>query len=173
MIDTILKDLRRYSEINSFRSNLKTIIISFGFLAVVIFRIQSYFFKKGLILLSYLIHHVNCIVTGADILPGCTIGPGLRIDHPTGIVIGAGVKIGDNCTILQGVTLGVKNVNPVKNDHQYPEIGDDVVLGPKSSIFGGVKIGSGTFVGAHAVVIASAPEGSLLIGIPAKNLNSN
>ena len=39
---------------------------------------------------------------GAD----SAIGKGLKLPHPTSIVIGAGVKIGDNCVIYQNVTVG-------------------------------------------------------------------
>jgi len=37
------------------------------------------------------------------------IGIGLTMGHPNGIIIGDGVKIGENCTIYQQVTFGVKN----------------------------------------------------------------
>ena len=45
--------------------------------------------------------------TGIEIHPGATIGKGLFIDHGTGVIIGETTIIGDNCTMYQGVTLGV------------------------------------------------------------------
>ena len=41
-----------------------------------------------------------------DIHPAANIGSGLVIDHAHSIVIGETAALGDNCTILHGVTLG-------------------------------------------------------------------
>ena len=45
-------------------------------------------------------------LTGCDIHPGATIGKRFFIDHATGVVIGETDIIGDNVSLLQGVTLG-------------------------------------------------------------------
>jgi len=172
MFNIVKKDLERYAEGQSRSVSIKMIFTSIGFTAVLFFRLQAFFYGKKMIILSYAVHHLNYFLTGVDILPGCVIGPGLRIDHPGGIVIGAGVRIGKNCTILQGVTLGVKNVNHQENNHLYPVLGDFVSLGAKSSVLGDVTIGSNTSVGAHALVLKSAPDYSTLVGIPAKILKA-
>ena len=41
-----------------------------------------------------------------DIHPAARIGRGIMLDHATGIVIGETAVIGDNCSLLHGVTLG-------------------------------------------------------------------
>jgi serine O-acetyltransferase len=171
MLTNLRKDLERYSDGHPQLISKKMMFTSIGFTSVLLFRIQAFFYSRNRVILSYLTHHLNYFITGVDILPGCIIGPGLRIDHPGGIVIGAGVRIGENCTILQGVTLGVKNVEWNQNNHLYPILGDFVTLGAKSSVLGGVTIGYKTSVGAHALVLTSAPEASVLVGIPAKNLS--
>ena len=66
------------------------------------------------------------------------IGNNISFPHPMGIVIGASVIIGDNCTIYQNVTLGRKNKDIVK----YPTIGNDVTIYANSTIIGDVKIGN-------------------------------
>ncbi len=48
--------------------------------------------------------------TGIDIHPGATIGPGLFIDHGTGVVIGETAVLGRWCKLYQGVTLGALSV---------------------------------------------------------------
>ncbi|WP_224746175.1 DapH/DapD/GlmU-related protein [Mucilaginibacter glaciei] len=47
-------------------------------------------------------------------------------------------------------------------------IGDNVWLGEKVSVLPGVTIGSGTIVGANAVVTKSLPANVIAVGIPAK-----
>ena len=49
-----------------------------------------------------------------------------------------------------------------------PIIEDNVYIGAKSTIIGGIKIGSGSKIGAGAVVIKDVPDGCTAIGVPAK-----
>ena len=46
------------------------------------------------------------ILTGVEIHPGAELGPGLFIDHATGVVIGETAEVGEDVTIFHGVTLG-------------------------------------------------------------------
>ncbi len=50
--------------------------------------------------------HLNRFLTGIEIHPGATIGPGFFIDHGMGVVIGETAEIGANVTLYHGVTLG-------------------------------------------------------------------
>ena len=43
-----------------------------------------------------------------DIHPAAKIGKGILLDHGTGVVIGETAVIGNNCSLLQNVTLGGK-----------------------------------------------------------------
>ena len=45
-------------------------------------------------------------LTGIEIHPAATIGPGLFIDHGMGVVIGETAEIGRDVTLYHGVTLG-------------------------------------------------------------------
>lgn len=93
--------------------------------------------------------------------PTAQIGKGLIIPHPNGIIIGAGVSIGDNCTIYQHVTLG-------QNRGKYPLIGNHVIVYAGAVICGGVHIGNNAIIGANAVVTKDVPENAIVGGIPAK-----
>lgn len=161
------RDFQSFLEGGNSKDILRILFFSNGFFSVVLYRMQDFFFRKKLIVLSYLVHRINLMITGADILPGAQIGSGLRIEHPVGIVVGAGAKIGLNVTILQGVTIGASNSKELKMSSAFPVIGDDVYIGANSSIIGGIEIGSGTHVGAHTLVIRSAEENSKLFGVPA------
>lgn len=97
------------------------------------------------------------------------IGPGFRLPHAVGIIIGDGVRIGSNVTVFQNVTLG--SGRSVSNT-SYPVLGDNVTVFAGAVIVGGVVLGNGVVVGANAVVINSFSDNSVLVGIPARQVRS-
>jgi serine O-acetyltransferase len=105
---------------------------------------------------------------GIDILPGAVIGDGLRIDHPVGIVIGAGAKIGRGCIVLQNVTIGTRYLDSTDYNNEFPVIGNNVTIGAGAVILGGVLIGDDCTVGANSVILADVPKGSTVIGVHKK-----
>jgi serine O-acetyltransferase len=111
--------------------------------------------------LAVVVKYVNNVVTGADIASEARIGPGLRLFHPAGVVIGPDVTLGARCVVMQGVTLG-------HGRGGSPVVGDGVFIGPGAKVFGGVELGDECLVGANAVVTESIPAGFLAFGIPAK-----
>ena len=50
-------------------------------------------------------------LTGVEIHPGATIGPGLFIDHGMGVVIGETAEVGADVTMYHGATLGGMSLN--------------------------------------------------------------
>jgi len=103
-------------------------------------------------------------LSGFEIYYSAEIGNGLRINHGIATVIGARVKVGDNCLIHQNITLGEKNDG-------RPTIGDNVIIYSGAKILGDIKIGNRSIIGANAVCLKNAPHDSVLIGIPSKNIN--
>lgn len=51
---------------------------------------------------------------------------------------------------------------------ETPVIGNNVYIGAKATIIGGIKIGDNAKIGAGAVVIKDVPEGCTAVGAPAK-----
>jgi serine O-acetyltransferase len=102
---------------------------------------------------------------GVDIHPAAEIGAGVFFDHATGLVIGETAKVGDNCTILHGVTLGGTGKNA---GDRHPKIGNDVLIGAGTSILGNIKIGNGAKIGAGSIVLNPIPNGATAVGTPAK-----
>lgn len=91
----------------------------------------------------------------------CIIGNHFRIDHPVGVVIGPGVKIGNYVKLYQNVTLGKKN-------GKFPAIGNNVVIYAGAVVIGDVTIGDNSIIGANAVVLKDVPCNSVAVGVPAK-----
>lgn len=149
---------------------LRALCLSPGLSAVLLFRLQDCLYKSKLLVPSYLVHRVNLNLHGIDILPGAVIGYGMRIDHPVGIVIGAGAKIGSGCTILQNTTIGTRYVNSSTYNNEFPVIGDNVTIGAGAVILGGVKLGDGCTIGANSVILADVPERSTVFGVHKREL---
>ena len=72
------------------------------------------------------------------------------LDHGTGIVIGETAAVGDNCSILQGVTLGGTGK---ETGDRHPKIGDNVLISVGAKVLGNIKVGDCSRVGAGSVVL--------------------
>lgn len=116
-----------------------------------------------------LLTYLNLVLFGLEVTPRCEIGPGIFFPHPVGTVIGA-CRIGNNVTILQGVTLGAKTMDLQFNSSLRPEIGNHVFIGAGAKILGGIHIGDRVTVGANAVVIDSVDADCTVVGIPARKV---
>jgi len=92
------------------------------------------------------------------------IGPGLFIAHGHGTSL-SGSKIGANCYVHQGVTIGWDY-----RSERTPIIGDNVFIGAGAVIVGAVTIGDGARIGANAVVLSDVPPGATAVGVPARVL---
>jgi serine O-acetyltransferase len=101
--------------------------------------------------------------TAVDIHPGATIGQGFFIDHALGVVIGETAVIGDDVTLYQGVTLGGTSLERGK---RHPTLGDRVTIGAGAKVLGPISVGSGSRVGANAVVVRDVPPDSVVVGVP-------
>jgi serine O-acetyltransferase len=102
-------------------------------------------------------------LTGIEIHPGATIGPGLFIDHGMGVVIGETAEIGADVTLYHGVTLGGTSLAKGK---RHPTLEDRVVVGAGAKILGAIVIGADSRIGANAVVVKSVPPNSVVVGVP-------
>ena len=101
--------------------------------------------------------------TSVDIHPAATIGPGLFIDHAIGVVIGETAVVGADVTIYQGVTLGGTSLEAGK---RHPTVENRVTIGAGAKILGPVTVGSGSRIGANAVVVRDVPPDSVVVGVP-------
>ncbi len=102
-------------------------------------------------------HRFWSAVSGADIPLTCSLGGGLLLTHPSGVVIHPNAKIGPNCLLLQQVTI----VDGVK-------VGGHVDISAGAKIVRNITIGDHAKIGANAVVLQDIPAGATAVGIPAK-----
>lgn len=115
--------------------------------------------------LGTLLKQLNHVFTGADMAWQAEVGPGLNLLHPTGVVVGKYVKIGKNCMIQDGVTLGGRGGT---NDG-HPTVQDNVQIGCGAKLLGPVVIGNYAKIGANAVVLNDVPDKATAVGIPARH----
>ena len=105
------------------------------------------------------------IVTGIRIPGECEIGRGLYIGHFGPTILNSQVRIGANCNLSQGVTIGVVQVGQNKGT---PKIGNRVYIGPNSIIIGNISIADDAVIGAGSIVTNDVPERAVVAGNPAK-----
>lgn len=104
---------------------------------------------------------------GIEIHPSAIIGERLLISHIGHVVIGKGVHIGANVTILHFCTLGVAGSG---DNRGYPVIGDNVYLGVGAVVIGTIRIGDDVTIGASSVVTKNIPDRAICAGNPARIL---
>ncbi len=111
---------------------------------------------------------------GAEIPVSVPIGPGFLLEHGgQGVVIHSKAKIGTNVRVYQGVTLGRADCYlPVEQSaFEGIEIGDDVILSPGCKALcktGVLSVGTGTVIGANAVLLGSTGKNEIWAGSPAR-----
>lgn len=104
-----------------------------------------------------LIHWFWSLCTQSEIHLNCEIGGGLRLPHPTGIIIHPASQIGVNCMIFHQVTLAGRVT-----------LGGHVDIGAGAKLIGPLHVGDHAVIGANAVVTSDVPAGATVAGIPAR-----
>lgn len=95
--------------------------------------------------------------------------PGLSIAHYGNIVVNKNCKIGKNCRIHEGVTIGATG-----GSIKAPKIGNNVFIGTGAKIIGDIELGNGIVIGAGSVVVSSFKENNITVaGVPAKKISNN
>lgn len=170
----IASDYRRYQATSRGKAHpLSIILLTQGFWAGCMYRFAHYVYKDiQLPVVSKLLRiGMMFVQKGIEILSGiclpaeCEIGAGLYIGHFGGIIINGNCKLGRNCNLSQGVTIGMMQSGPRQG---VPVIEDRVYIGPHAIIIGNIHIGNDAAIGAGSVVIHSVPERGVVAGNPAR-----
>ena len=158
------------------KSKLSIILTYPGVKAIFFHRIANFFCIAKFYLIARMISQFSRFLTGIEIHPKAKIGKNLFIDHGMGVVIGETSEIKDNVTIYHMVTLGgiapSINSNDQRNVKRHPTLEDNVVVGSGAQVLGPVIVGKNAKIGANAVITKDVPVNAVMIGIPAKNINT-
>lgn len=138
-----------------------------GFHALVTHRFAHELWKEGRRDFALYLQSQSSRIFAVDINPAARIGIGIMLDHGTGIVIGETAVVGDNCSILQNVTLGGTGK---ETGDRHPKIGANVLLSVGAKVLGNIKVGDCSRVGAGSVVLKDVPPRTTVAGVPAKEI---
>jgi serine O-acetyltransferase len=136
-----------------------------GFHALQAHRIAHWYWGRDRKALAQCLQGRASEVFAVDIHPAAVVGSGVFIDHGTGVVIGETAVVGDNVSILQGVTLGGTGK---ETGDRHPKIGRGVLLSAGAKVLGNIRIGEGAKVGAGSVVLDAVPPHKTVVGVPAR-----
>ena len=138
-----------------------------GFHALSAYRFAHYLWFEDRKTLALYLQSLISKVFGVDIHPAATIGRGILIDHGNGVVIGETAVLGDNVSIMQGVTLG--GTGKEQGD-RHPKVADGVLIASGAKVLGNIRIGEGAKVGAGSVVLKDVKAHCTVVGVPAKSV---
>ncbi|PKA39721.1 serine O-acetyltransferase [Rhizobium sullae] len=136
-----------------------------GFHALQTHRLAHWLLNQGRRDLALYLQSRSSSVFQTDINPAARIGRGIFLDHATGLVVGETAVIGDNVSILHGVTLGGTGK---EGADRHPKIGSGVLIGAGAKILGNIQIGYCSRVAAGSVVLQPVPPKTTVAGVPAK-----
>ena len=136
-----------------------------GFHAIQTHRLANWLWRKGRRDFALYLQSRSSAVFQTDIHPAARLGKGIFIDHATGLVIGETAVVGDNVSLLHGVTLG--GTGKVSGD-RHPKIGDGVLIGAGATILGNIEVGFCSRVAAGSVLLQSVPNNRTVAGVPGR-----
>ena len=148
-------------------SYLKPFLFYKGFQAIQGYRLANWLWRAERTVLAEFIQGRISKVFQVDIHPAATIGHGIMVDHATSVVIGETAVLGNDVSLLHGVTLGGTGKEP---GDRHPKIGSGTMIGAGASILGNITVGKSCRIGAGSVVLKDVPDNTSVAGIPARDL---
>lgn len=136
-----------------------------GFHALVTHRFAHELWTDGRRDFALYLQSQSSRIFAVDIHPAARIGIGIMFDHGTGIVIGETASVGDNTSLLHGVTLGGSGK---EGGNRHPKIGANVMIGAGAKVLGNITVGNCSRVAAGSVVLKEVPPNTTVAGVPAK-----
>jgi serine O-acetyltransferase len=139
-----------------------------GFLALQVHRLSHRLYRQGRETLARHFQSRTSELFQVDIHPAARIGKGVFIDHATGVVIGETAVVGDDVSMLHGVTLGGTGA---QRGDRHPKIGRGVLLGAGAKVLGNIEIGDYAKIASGSVVLKPVPAHCTAAGVPARLVN--
>ncbi len=169
LVQTAEADLRAVFERDpACKGYLQPFLFFKGFLSLQTQRVANSLWHQGRETLALYLQSRMSELFQVDIHPATKIGRGVFIDHGTGIVVGETAVIGDDVSMLQGVTLGGTGA---ERGDRHPKIGKGVLLGAGAKVLGNIEIGDYAKIASGSVVLKAVPAGCTAAGVPARLVN--
>ena len=169
MVAAAEADLRAVAERDpAIKTLLQPFLYFKGFQALQGHRVAHWLWTQGRDALAFHFQSRMSELFQLDIHPAARLGSGLFLDHGTGIVIGETAVVGDEVSMLHGVTLGGTGA---ERGDRHPKIGRGVLLGAGAKVLGNIVVGDYAKVASGSVVLKPVPAGCTVAGVPARLVN--
>lgn len=136
-----------------------------GFQAVQAYRFAHWLWQQGRRSLALFLQNRISVSFDVDIHPAAEIGHGIMIDHATGVVIGETARVGNDVSMLHGVTLGGSGTG---HRPRHPQVGDGVLISVGAKLLGSIRIGEGAKIAGGSLVVEDVAPHVTVAGVPAK-----
>jgi serine O-acetyltransferase len=141
-----------------------------GFHAIQTHRLSHWLWTSGERDFALYLQSRSSEVFQTDIHPAARFGKGIFLDHATGLVVGETATVGDDVSLLHGVTLG--GSGKIAGD-RHPKIGGGVMIGAGAKILGNIEIGENARIAAGSVVLRAVSPNTTVAGVPARVMRTD
>jgi serine O-acetyltransferase len=140
-------------------------VVTDAFLALVCYRAKAACQARRIPVIPRILHRLAVMIGQVAIGDPVVIQPGVYLPHGQ-VVIDGIVEVGHDVAVLPFVTIGLR-----AGSVEGPTIDRGATIGTGAKVLGPLRVGVGARVGANAVVISDVPDGSTVIGVPAKSVH--
>jgi serine O-acetyltransferase len=169
IIDAAEADLRAVFERDAAcKGYVQPFLFFKGFHAIQSYRVANWLWRQGRETLAFYLQSRVSELFQVDIHPAAKLGSGLFIDHGTGIVVGETATVGDDVSMLHGVTLGGTGA---QRGDRHPKIARGVLLGAGAKVLGNIEVGEYAKIASGSVVLKPVPAHCTAAGVPARLVN--
>jgi serine O-acetyltransferase len=149
----------------SISSAFSAILFHNGFHALVCYRVGHRMWLAGRTGLAYYMQSIVSRKYSADIHPACKLGSGTYVRVGAGVVIGETAVVGNDVSILEGVTLGGSGK---ESGDRHPKVGNGVIIYDGGTVLGNIVVGDGAVIAAKSIVTKAVPPLAIMSGVPAR-----
>jgi serine O-acetyltransferase len=142
-------------------SPASTFVTNSGFQLVVSYRVMRHLRSLELPLATRALARGMRHAFGSDVHWDADLEPGLVVIHGFGLAISFAARAAHGCVLSQNVTLGIGRDGET-GEIGAPSLGEDVIVGPNSTLTGPIAIGAGTKIGAGCTVHTSVPPRTIV-----------
>ncbi|MEO1310233.1 MAG: serine O-acetyltransferase [Pseudomonadota bacterium] len=166
IVDAALADIRAYfSRDPATREHVQPFLYFKGYQALQAQRVANWLWRHERTHLALYLQSRMSELFAVDIHPAAVIGEGIFIDHATGVVIGETASVGNDVSILHGVTLGGTGKD---GGDRHPKVRDGVLIGAGAKILGNIEVGEGAKIASGSVVLKPVRPHCTVAGVPAR-----